>query len=67
MKSAIRILIDKFGIEKINDTIASILFEEANATERYEYDDLGELYDNINKSTIMLSFKRKYKHGKLSP
>ena len=59
LKSAIRVLINKFGIHIINEIIAEIFFEESNATMNYFYDDLSESYDEINRKIRFQNIKSK--------
>jgi hypothetical protein len=48
LKSVLRILISKFGVELINDKMAEIYHEEAERQEDSYLDVLSEAYDNIN-------------------
>lgn len=49
LKSALSILIRRYGIERINEQFANIFFEKANEMNDIFFDDLSEAYDNINK------------------
>lgn len=58
LKSALRILISKFGIYLINDKISEIFAEEENESGcDYSYDDISEMYDNINFDLRVKEFK----------
>ena len=61
LKSALRILISKFGIFLVNDKISEIFTEEAETLRNYSYDDIAELYDNINKFLRLKDFVDKPK------
>jgi len=54
LRNLLQLLIEKFGLWKINDTIAQILFEQAHDNQKFEWDDLSEMYEAINQklSTI---------------
>lgn len=56
IKSALRILIQKFGIELVNEKIAEIFYEEAECLHNYDYDELSEAYDNINKKIMLKKY-----------
>jgi len=56
LKSALRALISKFGIFLINDKISEIFTEESEALRNYAFDDIAELYDNINKFLRLKDF-----------
>lgn len=58
VKAAIKILIQKFGLEIINDTIAALLTEEAEAKNEIMYDELSEMYDMINRNMRLYKFKK---------
>lgn len=59
LKSALKILFNKFGLLAINDKLAEILNEEAEITHNYDYDELSQAYDNINYTITMKKYKDK--------
>lgn len=62
LKTVLRMIIKKFGIQLINEKIAEIFTEESEALRDYSFDDLAEAYDNINKD---LKFKDTIKKVRL--
>lgn len=61
LRTALSILIQKFGIFLVNDAISDIFTEEAEILRNYAYDDIAEMYDNISKSLRLKDFVDKPK------
>lgn len=59
LKSALRLFIETFGVEVVNENLAEIFWEESNALNDLNYDELSEAYDNINKLIRDKRFNRK--------
>ena len=48
VKSLVQLLINRFGLATINETLASIYYEKFLTSNNTYYDDIAELYDKIN-------------------
>lgn len=64
LKQSIKALIDLYGIEKINDTLADIFNDKMNAASEKDdcktaqyFDELSEKYDEINRKLADRPFR----------